>query len=314
MKSSFYKKPPPSPLSRSSKYVGLANEELVALFQAGDRLALSVLVERNQGIVYTLARRQLRRCTTMELGDLAAHGSMGLMRAARDYDPSYPASYCTYASNWIRAYITRAADADTSVLSIRGRSAKSWLAPRYFRWVAYFTECGKNYEEAHEATRKKLGLTSSASQAIRELWVTRGVRSLDAEVHEEGGATLHDTVACEPEASESREEGVDRVAVLRLIRSLRAHLTEREQAVFDGRLFGEETLDEVAKRFGLSRERIRQIEEKLLKRVKVLVLEPKKRAKAMRASRGREAKKVPTPPESGVPAAPESSERLTGTG
>ena len=120
------KRPPPSPLARSPKYVGLRNEGLVAAFQAGDRNALSVLVERNMGLVYTIAKRQLRRCTTFELDDLAAHGAMGLMRAAEDYDGAIlgglgkPASYATYAGNWVRAYVTRAADGDTSTLFIRG--------------------------------------------------------------------------------------------------------------------------------------------------------------------------------------------------
>ena len=103
-----------------------------------------------------------------------------------------------------------------------------------------------------------------------------------------------------------REASCDDDRVIALIRSVRVNLSERDAAIFDGRLFGELTLEELARQFGLSRERIRQVEEKLLKRVKALVLG--QRVKNVKVARIRRRGPV------AAPAAPESAERLTGTG
>ena len=298
---------PLSPLARNPKYVEQSNEDLVVSYRAGDDKALAVLVEKNQGLVYTVVRQLVRRCKSLTIEDLASWGSMGLMRAARDYDPSHferPASYATYARNWVYAYASRAANGDTTILTVTGKFAKGHLAPRYFRWVAYYESEGVVGEAAHEAARKKLEITKAAADSIRDLWRTRGTLSMDGVLNVHNELTLHDTLPGEG-GDKTREDQVDEARVLRRIRALRPSLNERERAVLDDRLFGDATLEDVAKRFGLCRERIRQVEEKLLKRIKSIVLGrgdpnglPRVRKRRIRLA---------------VPEAPKSAERLTGT-
>jgi RNA polymerase sigma factor (sigma-70 family) len=310
VRSASPKRFPLSPLARSPKYVGESNEDLVVAYRAGDEKALAVLVEKNQGLVYTVVRHLVRRCKSLTIEDLASWGSMGLMRAARDYDATHsghferPASYATYARNWVHAYASRAANGDTTILTVTGKFAKGYLAPRYFRWVAYFEESGLAHEAAHEAARKKLEITKAAADSIRDLWRTRGTQSMDGVLNVHNELTLHDTLPGD-DGDKTREDQVDEARVLRRIRALRPSLNERERAVLDDRLFGDATLEDVAKRFGLCRERIRQVEEKLLKRIKSIVLGrgdpndlPRVRKRRIRLA---------------VPEAPKSAERLTGT-
>lgn len=281
---------PLSAVARSARYVDKTNEDLCAMAQAGDKNALGVLVELNQGIVYLHAKRHLPRCTSLTIDDLAAEGSMGLMRAARDFSTEYGASYCTYAGNWVRAFVARAADNDVSLLTVPGRSAKGWAGPRYQRWVTHFLEeVGLGYDGAHEAARKAMGLTRGAAKCIRDLWRSKGTKSLDAAVFEESeSATLHDVISHRSDDLRSPEEELDEDALLGRIRAMRPLLSESESLVMDGRLFGDDTLEVVGQRLGVTRERVRQIEEKLLRKVKVQLASPKERAGAVRAARGKE--------------------------
>jgi RNA polymerase sigma factor (sigma-70 family) len=302
---------PLSVLARSPRYVEQSNEQLVVSYQAGDEKALAVLVEKNQGLVYTVVRHLVRRCKSLTIDDLASWGSMGLMRAARDYDATHsghferPASYATYARNWVHAYASRAANGDTTILTVTGKFAKGYLAPRYSRWVTYYgEEQGMDYEAAHEAARKKLEITRAAADSIRDLWRTRGTLSMDGVLNAHNELTLHEILPGD-DGDKTREDQVDEARILRRIRALRPSLNERECAVLDDRLFGDATLEDVAKRFGLCRERIRQVEEKLLKRIKSIILGrgdprdlPRVRKRRIRLA---------------VPEAPKSAERLTGT-
>src|SRR5580693_6130697 len=92
---------PPSVLSRHPRYAEKSNEQLVELFQAGDRSALSVLVEKNYGIVWMYARRYAARLTSLSVEDLVAEGSLGIVRAAEKFDASRGLKFSTYAFNWI---------------------------------------------------------------------------------------------------------------------------------------------------------------------------------------------------------------------
>jgi RNA polymerase primary sigma factor len=280
---------PLSALAKHPRYAGKTNEELCALWQEGDRSALGVLVELNQGIVYLHARRHLSRCSSLTIDDLAVEGSMGLMRAARDFSLEYGASFCTYAGNWVRAFVARAADNDVSLLTVPGRSAKGWAGPRYARWVTHFLEeVGLGYDAAHEAARKAMGLTRGAARCIRDLWRAKGTKSLDAPVFDESeSGTLHDVISS-ASFEQPDEEDVDEGRVLDRVRALRPTLSDKEVAVLDGRFFGGETLEEVGHKLGVSRERVRQIEEKLLRKVKVHLASPKERQGAIRAARGNE--------------------------
>ena len=296
------KKPVPSALSRLERYKGLCNEDLAALSQGGDRRALSLLVERNHGLVYGHARRQAHKCTSLTLEDLVSEGGMGVVRAASDYDPSVGANFCTYAMNWVRCYVTRAADKDSTVLAVGGRVRVAQAVPRYARIVEGLVLEGLGYDEAHERARKELKLSAFVAGAVRGFANAKRPRSLDETIRmtgDSGDRTLHDLLA-DDRAFHSTEEGLDDRGVLERVMGLRAHFGEREQAVFDGRIMGDETLDEVALRFGVTRERVRQIEERLKQKLRKVLSQPRVTRHAVERARAPDGRRVAPPPaESG---------------
>lgn len=318
----FPKKTPPSALSRSERFKGLANEQLVALFQAGDERALAVLVEKNQGMVYSVVRRHLHKCTSMTSEDLANEGAFGLIRAARDYDPTVGANYCTYAMGWVRHHVGRAADEDSTLLSMGGRVKLAQIVPKYAREVERLVRDGVDYEGAHTAAKEALGMTDYVAEGVRGFHHAKNPRSLDAKLSVDDGQgdrTLYDIVAAEqPDAEKVDEDTLDRRALFDRIDEMRAHLNERELAILDGRLLDDsQTLADVADKFGLSRERVRQLEEKLRKKVKrvltstvpvVLTLD---RVGVRAKYKRRKDAGVPRKPVVPVPAPPESERRLS---
>jgi RNA polymerase sigma factor (sigma-70 family) len=312
----YAKKRPPSALSKLPRYADKSNEQLVAMGQAGDKEALSVLVEKNQGAVYSHARRQAHKCTSLTIEDLQSEGSMGVVRAARDYDPTIGANFCTYATGWIRCYVTRAADRDSTVLSVSGRVRVSQTVPKYARMVESLTSQGFGHGEAHEVAQSSLGLSDFVVGAVRGFSSAKHPRSMDAALSltDETDRTLHDVLPDERTLPLDEERFDDR-GVLSRVMVLRMDFGERERAVLDERILSDgATLDEIAVRFGVTRERVRQIEERLKGKLKRVLSRPVVTRHAVERARVPKGQRpLPPPPESGrrVSAEPRSTSTET---
>jgi RNA polymerase sigma factor (sigma-70 family) len=167
-------------------------------------------VSEHMGLAYDYARKHARRCRHLDVDDLVQAACLGLLRAARDYDPAR-AAWSTYATWWMRAFVNREL-------------------------------------QNHERTIR-------VPVHAQESGVCRGVptSSLDAPLGAEDGRTWHDRMAADD------AEPRDVLAEARLAKAIEA-LPERQRRVLRGRLWGDRTLAEVGAEWGVSRERVRQLE------------------------------------------------------
>jgi len=237
--------------------------ELAKKVAEGSREAKQKLIEANLRLVVSIAKRYIGR--GLPFLDLIQEGNKGLIRATEKYDYQRGFKFSTYATCWIRQAITRAI-ADQA---------------RTIRIPVHMVETINKVYRATRQLTQKLGYEPSAAEIAQELdipvskvktvfKISQGTASLQAPVGEDGDSVLgdfiEDSVQLSPYEEASREllkENIDEVL---------SSLTDREARVLRMRfsLDGDQphTLEEVGRHFGVTRERIRQIEAKALRKLK----------------------------------------------
>lgn len=229
----------------------LAPEEetqLAAAFQGGDRRAGEKLVKHNLKHVISIALEYRRWGVPVE--DLVQQGSMGLIHAARRFDPERAACLRTYAAYWVRAEIRDYVVRCHRIVRL-GTTRTERRAMRAFRSTAI-----ANVEQLAEQSGMPLA-------RCEMLWavLTQRDRSLDAPT--QTGTTARDFVTAttpDPEACAVEHEQQQQTTA-RVSRALDV-LTERERCIVRARMMADEpeTLDRLGARLGVSRERVRQLE------------------------------------------------------
>jgi RNA polymerase primary sigma factor len=219
------------------------------------RRATDELVAANLRLVISLARRYRGR--GLDLPDLIQEGNLGLLKAVERFDPSRGFRFSTYAAWWIRQAITRG-------LADRGRpvrlpvNAHETLAKLRFVEVELWQRLGREPSEQELADR--LGLRVARLREIR--LAAEDVASLDSPVGGDGEGTLGSLVADASAADPAALAAVD--AARAAVQAAVARLDDREREILHLRfgLDGEDplTLEEIGQRYGVTRERIRQIE------------------------------------------------------
>jgi RNA polymerase primary sigma factor len=252
------------------KLAQMPREEMHKLWKRakkGDRDAKQQIIEANLRLVVPIAKKYHRQ--GIDFMDLIEEGNLGLMHSIDKFEPSKGYRFSTYASYWIEQSIRRAVEEQSKTIRI---PPHAWEALR--KWL-------KQWEKMHLL----LGRDPTLAEMARKMhWTARQVRGvLDAAEAARGMGSLEAPIDSEDEnitvedmISENDNQSPENlIGVLKLHDELNQALREigdRERMILEFRhgLTGQTpmTLEEVGKRLRLSRERIRQIEERALLRLR----------------------------------------------
>ncbi|HVN95925.1 MAG TPA: RNA polymerase factor sigma-32 [Syntrophorhabdaceae bacterium] len=256
-------------LSEVSRYPVLSKDEefLVAkkVFERNDKEAAQKLVMSNLKLVVKISLEYYN--TYLNILDLIQEGNVGLLHAVKKYNPYKGTKFSTYASFWIRAYILKYIMDSWSLVKVGTTQSQ--------RKLFYGLNKEKRKLEAlgiFPAPKLLAGNLDVKEEEVEEMQRRLAYTdvSLETPIHSESDDTIMDLM----KTGENVEEIVadkekDEIIVSR-VKDFKETLSDKELYVFEHRILSEEplTLQEIGDHFGISRERARQIENKVLKKFK----------------------------------------------
>jgi len=258
-------------MSELRNYAPISREEehLLATrwVEQGDREAGRQLVLANLRLVVKIAM-EYRRAWTNVL-DLIQEGNLGLLQAVQRFDPTRGTKLSSYAAYWIRAYILKYLIDNIRLVRIGTSRAQRKL---FFRLNKEKRELeNQGYEVGPKLLAERLDV-SEEDVVDMEQRLSEGELSLDAPVQEErDSASFGDFI---PAGEESVEEQVAsselRSVFMNHVQEFADGLGERERQIMERRILADEpdTLQKLGEEFGVSRERVRQLEARLVEKLR----------------------------------------------
>lgn len=235
----------------------------------GDEYARKQMIRANLRLVINIAKRYMHLGTPFL--DLIEEGNLGLMKAVDKFNPQKGFRFSTYAAWWVRQGITRS-------IFDQGKTIRMpvYMNELIAKWKKTSEQLSQKLKRIpiDEEIAKKMKISKNKMKQIN-FWLSTKTSSLDAPLSAEEDGQVSDLV--EDETAVAPDAEIEHMFDKERIKSLLGAMTNRERMVLDMR-FGLDdgkvyTLAGVANKLGLSRERVRQIEEEALKKLKKFIRE-----------------------------------------
>jgi RNA polymerase primary sigma factor len=237
--------------------------DLAARIKKGDKAAREQLIKANLRLVVKIAHEYENY--GLPFLDLINEGNIGLMKAVERFDPAKGGKFSTYGSWWIKQSIKRALANQAKTIRLPVHVVAKIA---HMRRASHELEKILGREPSNEEIADHLGIPVSRVSSMQ----TAAIRpaSLDAPVGEDENNNFADVVA--DENAENPYEQLEEKTVMKMLGEMVAKLSDRERAILEYR-FGlkgdpEKTLDEVGEKFGVTRERVRQIQNNALNKLR----------------------------------------------
>jgi len=241
------------------------NEEidLTRRIKNGDELALQYLIRTNLRFVVSVAKKYQNRGLSM--GDLINEGNLGLIKAASRFDDTKGFKFISFAVWWIRQSIMQAIAEQTRIVRLPMNLINS--ITKLNRTAAELEQRLERYPTLEEISEELEVATDKIAEYFED---AKKCRSLDAVVNEEIGSTLMDGIAVHDRGNEYLSGGFfDVHELLAIMKVLSGR--ERQVLFYYYGLSGQKplSLDEIAGIYQLSKERIRQIKDKGIRKLRI---------------------------------------------
>ncbi|HTM23430.1 MAG TPA: sigma-70 family RNA polymerase sigma factor [Kofleriaceae bacterium] len=249
--------------------------DLARRYQAGDREAGDRLVTGHLRSVVKMAQKY--RGYGIYLSDLVAEGSIGLLEAARRFEPDRGLRFLTYARYWIRAFMLSHILKHWSIVDLGTTALQSKL---FFRLQAEHARLSVELGEGDASIDGRLADKFQTDAEVVRTSMQRLRRrdaSMDAPVGVDGTTTLGDTMRDDEPDQEQVTAARELAAQVRqAVADIWPDLDKRERLILRQRLLPAdepETLAELGRRLGVTRERVRQVEHELKEKLKTAILD-----------------------------------------
>lgn len=231
----------------------------------GDSDARSILINSNLRLVWSIARQYTGKCGSLSFSDLFQEGCIGLMRAIELFDPDKGFKLSTYATPWIKQSISRA-------IANHGRTIRIpvYLISNLSKLRAAEAKLKDELEREPKNSELAAALNMEENYVVNLKKYFQDITSLDTPIDEDGETSLGALI--EDKNCENAVANSENTALREALNSVLDTLTDKEEEVIRLR-FGlddgnPQTLEQIGKRFGVTRERIRQIEAKAMRKLR----------------------------------------------
>jgi RNA polymerase primary sigma factor len=240
--------------------------DLAAKIKKGDKKAREQMIKANLRLVVKIARDY--EGIGLPLLDLISEGNIGLMKAVERFDPSKGGKLSTYGSWWIKQSIKRALANQSKTIRLPVHLVDKISKMRRTA-MRLQEELGR--EPTDEELGEELGISASRVSQMRMAAIRPA--SLDAPIGDEDSNNFAEVV--QDEAADTPYEHLEEKTVTRMLQEMVKTLDPREATILKAR-FGldggsEKTLEEVGEKFGVTRERVRQIQNIALKKLRKMI-------------------------------------------
>ncbi|UOQ33078.1 RNA polymerase sigma factor RpoD [Candidatus Vidania fulgoroideae] len=227
---------------------------------------LNILVESNQRLVISIAKNYVNKGLNFDC--LVQEGNIGLIKAIERFEYRKGFKFSTYSTWWIRQSITRSIADQSKIIRIPVHMTENLskilkIINKKFR--------NKTCLNSKDLSIIKKKLNISKNNIIKVLELSKGPLSLEGVLNTKKGNISRSEIIKDT-SQKTNEEIIDNIELKNIVNNVLSFLEEKEREIIKMR-FGigykkEKTLEEVGKRFNVTRERIRQIESKALKKIK----------------------------------------------